>query len=89
MIASVASIVVVFLVHYVLGFLWEPAASTLRVFFLGPGKLFREDSQLFLGVVLPDLLANCRAVNVREGTLYRSITTEGSRQRATRNEEAF
>ncbi|RAX46480.1 hypothetical protein DQ354_06145 [Arthrobacter sp. AQ5-06] len=59
------------------------------MFFLGPGKLFREDSKLFLGVVLLDLLANYRAVNVREGTLYRSITTEGSRRRATRNEEAF
>lgn len=56
-IASVASIVAVFLVHYVLGFLWEPAARTLREFFLDPGKLFRDDSQLFLGVVLLDLLA--------------------------------
>jgi hypothetical protein len=55
-IASVASIVVVFLVHYVLGFLWEPAAKTLREFFLDAGKLFRDDSQLFLGVVLFDLL---------------------------------
>lgn len=56
-IASVASIVMVFLVHYLLGFIWEPAAETLRDFFLDPGKLFREDSQLFLGVVLLDLLS--------------------------------
>ncbi|WP_156037188.1 DUF6338 family protein [Arthrobacter sp. UNC362MFTsu5.1] len=56
-IASVTSIVAVFLVHYLLGFFWEPAAKSLREFFLEPGKLFREDSQLFLGVVLVDLLA--------------------------------
>ncbi|MEO3935045.1 DUF6338 family protein [Micrococcaceae bacterium Sec7.4] len=56
-IASVASIMVVFLVHYVLGILWEPAARTLREFFLDPAKLFRDDSQLFLGVVFLDLLA--------------------------------
>lgn len=56
-IASVASIVAVFLVHYFLGFFWEPASKTLRDFFLDPGKLFRDDSQLFFGVVLVDLLA--------------------------------
>lgn len=56
-IASVASIVMVFLVHYLLGFGWEPAARTLRDFFLDPVKLFREDSQLFLAVVLIDLFA--------------------------------
>lgn len=56
-IASVASIVAVFLVHYFLGFLWEPAETSLREFFLEPGKLFREDSQLFFGVILIDLTA--------------------------------
>ena len=56
-IASVTATVIVFLVHYLLGFFWEPAASSLRGFFLDPGKLFRDDSQLFLGLVLLDLLA--------------------------------
>jgi hypothetical protein len=41
----------------VLGFFWEPAAKILREFFLDPEKLFRNDSQLFLGVVFLDLLA--------------------------------
>lgn len=56
-IASVASLIAVLLAHYVLAFFSEAARTTLRQFFLDPGELFRNDSQLFLGTVLLDLTA--------------------------------
>jgi hypothetical protein len=45
----------VFLLHYVLGFFVEPVRAALRQFFIDPSELFRDDSQLFFGVVLLDL----------------------------------
>jgi hypothetical protein len=54
-IASAASIVAVFIIHYVLAFFFEPVRSTLRQFFIDPGELFRHDSQLFFGIILVDL----------------------------------
>lgn len=54
-IASAASIVAVFIIHYVLAFFFEPARSTLRQFFIEPGELFRQESQLFFGIILADL----------------------------------
>ncbi|UNK47796.1 DUF6338 family protein [Arthrobacter sulfonylureivorans] len=53
-IASATSLVAVFLIHYVLGFFFEPVRATLRQFFIDPGVLFRQDSQLFIGIVLID-----------------------------------
>jgi hypothetical protein len=54
-IASAASLVAVFVIHYVLAFFSEPFRTTLREFFVDPGELFRQDSQLFFGIVLGDL----------------------------------
>lgn len=54
-IASAASLVAVFILHYVAAFFFEPARSTLRQFFIDPGVLFRQDSQMFFGVTLIDL----------------------------------
>jgi hypothetical protein len=54
-IASAASLIAVFVIHYVLAFFFEPVRTTLRQFFLDPGELFRQDSQLFSGIILADL----------------------------------
>lgn len=55
-IASTASFVVVFMIHYLLAFFCEPAKYTLRQFFIDPAVLFLQDSQLFMGIVLLDLM---------------------------------
>lgn len=67
-IASAASLVAVFIIHYVLAFFWEPARTTLRQFFLDPGGLFRQDSQLFFGIILTDL-----ALAVTFGAFFGSV----------------
>ncbi|MDR6639614.1 DUF6338 family protein [Paenarthrobacter nitroguajacolicus] len=66
-IASAASLVAVFILHYIAAFFFEPARSTLRQFFIEPGVLFRQDSQVFFGVTLIDL-----ALAVSFGTFFGS-----------------
>lgn len=54
-IASAVALGVVFIIHYALGFVFEPVRDSVREFFIDPGKLFRDDSQFFIAVVLLDL----------------------------------
>lgn len=56
-IASAVSLVMVFMIHYLLAFFFSPLRVGIQKFFLDPQELFREDSQLFAGVMLASFTA--------------------------------
>lgn len=75
-IASAASLISVFFIHYILGFFFDPAREALQAFFIDPGSLFRADSQFFFGVLLGDL-----ALAVAFGAFFGSESADRLRRR--------